>query len=485
MSDDTSRAQRQPRPLPMCPESESAIIVAILAQHMNPDLAVDELDPSDFMDSENRIAWKGIVELHRAGLPTDVPGLKDWIVRNGHSGTISPNNMQHKLGVVPYVSDMQKHVQMVKKHARLRNLILACKNIEIQGYDAGDNIEEFIESAESEIYKASVDRSSGKVIHHLRDCVHDMFSAIQKELEDRLAGRVTSVCTGLTRLDAMIGGLRNGELVVIPARPSMGKTAFMLNIATHVAQLDATPRLGAHVISLESPRENVTARVVAAEGNVDVERIRQRQFSPDDWSSLTPACQRAGKLPITIDERKGLTISQIRGSIRRAQAELRKSDAAGNITQKLGIVCVDYLQLIRNQVRSGSREEAVSQIAYELLTMAGDFDVPVVALSQLNRDCEKRDDKRPRMSDIRESGAIEQAANIIVALYRDDYYDKKSADAGLAEAIVLKSKDTRTGTVKVKFTPAWMRFDNLEEREPTDRPMGNSEPHWQERDSGE
>lgn len=460
----------------MCLASEASVVAAILAQRMSPDLAVDELEPNDFMDPQNRIVWKGIVELHQANLPVDVPAVKDWIVRNNLVASLNPADMQSKLALVPYVSDLSKHVQMVRQHSRLRALIATCQRVALTGFDAGGDIEGFIAEAESEVYRSASARSSGKVVHHLRDCVHDMWTAIQKEIKDRAEGRSTSVCTGLTQIDRMIGGLRNGELIIIPARPSMGKTAIMLNIATHVAAIDVAPRVGVHVISLESPRENVTARIVAADAPIDVEKIRQRSFLPGDFSNMTPACERVAKLPITIDERKGLSIAQIRGSIRRSQVELRKIDGAGNVTQRLGLVCVDYLQLIRHQTRSGNREEAVSQIAYELLTMAGEFDVPVIALAQLNRAVEARDDKRPRMSDIRESGAIEQAANIIVALYRDDYYDKESKEKGLAEAIVLKSKDTRTGTVKIKFTPAWMRFDNLESDEPVDNPPNYQDP---------
>ena len=470
MSDDT-----EPRPLPMCLESEAAVIATILAQKSNPDVAVSELDPSDFMDTTNRVIWKGVVELHKTGMPVDIPAVKDWLTRNGLVGMVDPNDMQRKLALTPYVTDLDQHIQQVRQHSRLRALMNTCSRIAIEAYDAGGDIETFISESESAVYKSATERSAGKQIHHLRDCIHELFTSIAAEIQARQSGECVSICTGLTQVDRLIGGLRNGELIVIPARPSMGKTALMLNIATHVASTMTTPRVGAHVISLESPRENVAGRVVCAEGKINMEYIRQRKFPDGSFASLTPACATAAKLPITIDERKGLTIAQIRGSVRRAQAELRKVNAAGDVTQRLGLLCIDYLQLVRHTTRSGSREEAVGQIAYELLAMAGEFDLPVIALAQLNRAVESRDDKRPRMSDIRESGAIEQAANIIVALYRDDYYDKNSEDVGICEAIVLKSKDTRTGTARIKFTPEWMRFDNLASDSETENVQ-----HWQE-----
>ena len=450
------------RPPPSCPESESAIIVAAITQRADLDVVIGELETGDFTEPGNRVIFMAAAELHKAQMPVDIPAVQDWLQRNNKTGLVDPIRMQERLMAAPYVSDVEKHIRRVKQHSRLRKLIATCQEIAARGYSA-ENIEEFITLAESEVYKVAAERSGGRVIHHLRDCVRDLFQSMQAEIEAERDGRAVVARTGLTRLDTLIGGLRNGQLIIIAARPSMGKTALLLNIAANVAGTECTPRLGAHVISLESPRDNVTARTIAAEGRVDVELITQRKIV--DWAAMLKAANETAKLPITIDDRSGLTLAQMRASIRRAQAELRKVDEHGRVTQKLGLVCVDYLQLVRHTIKGGNREQEVGAVAQELLNMAREFEVPMVALAQLSRSCESREDKRPLMKDLRESGAIEQAANIIVALYRDDYYDKNSPVKNVAEAIVLKSKDTRTGVVHLRFSPQWMRFDNLADEE--------------------
>lgn len=447
-------------PLPCCLESEGAVIVAALTQRGDLDKAVGELQPEDFMDPEWQRIWTGILELNEAKVPVDIPAIKDWLNRKGLVRTIDPERMQRTLMVSPYVTDIEKHVHQVQLFARLRRVLSTCQRIAAEAYGAPDDIDAFIARAEADMYRVAAATGSTRVIHHLSDCVRDLFQRMQYECQD---GSVFAR-TGLTKLDEMIGGLRPGKFVVIPARPSMGKTALVLNIGTHVASLEMIPRLAVHVISLESQRDEVTSRIIADKSEVDIEKISQSKIHDEDWPNLAVGAQTAFKLPMTIDDRRGLTLGQIRSSIRRAQAELRKVEN-GVVVQKLGVVLVDYIQLIQNPIRGGTRDQEVGAVAQGLHDLAGEFNVCIVALAQLSRACEARSDKRPVMSDIRESGAIEQAADVIVALYRDEYYNKESPDKGIAEAIVLKSKNTRTGTVRIAFQPQWMRFRNLENEE--------------------
>jgi len=464
----------------MCLSSEAAVIASVLAQPGGLDLAVDALDVGDFENPTNRVVFKAISELHTLKLPVDIPAVKDWLVRNGHVGVVDPEAMQRALSMTPYVSNVAEHIRLVKQHSRLRTFINTARRLSIEAYDAGDDIEGFLGRAEADVYHTIADGGSVKVIHHIKDTVREFFQNMSEELQAREQGRLVRASTGIKSLDRLIGGLYNGQLVVVAARPSMGKTALLLNMATHVATTNATPRIGSHVVTMESDRLNVTARIISADARYAVERLVQSNVGKDDWGTITDACARCAAMPVTIDDRSGLTLAQIRSSVRRAQAELRKVEQDGTVTQQLGAVFVDYLQLCKHAIRGGSREQEISAVAYGLLDIAKEFRVPVVALSQLNRDCEKRDDKRPKMSDIRESGAIEQAANVILALYREDYYKPNTEDAGLVEIAVLKSKDSKTGTIKVRFSKASTRFDNLSEDERSPEPDREYPEHWQE-----
>lgn len=449
---------------PRCPESEGAVLVAALTQRADLDLVVDSLGEEDFTAAGDRAIWRAVTELHKSGMVVDIPAVQDWLLRHKYTDTVDPDRMQMRMMASSYVSEVAKHVRQVRQFSQLRKLQGACYRIATEAYRPQEDIERFVSDAEAEIYRVAAERGSANdSVYTIKECVQDLFTGMQREIA---GGGPAGVTTGLEGLDRIIGRLLPGQLTIVAARPSMGKTALLLNIAAHVASFDATPALGAHVISLESPRQNVAARVVADCGSVNIEHIAQRKIQPEDFSRLTQACKLSSELRLTVDDRAGLTLSQIRSSIRRAQARLRVVDDSGATTQKLGLVCLDYLQLVRHQIRGGNREQEVGAIAYGLLEMAREFDVPVIALAQLSRECEKREDKRPRMADLRDSGAIEQAANVIVALYRDEYYNPESADRGLAEAIVLKSKDSRTGAVKIVFEPQWMRFSNLDPEDP-------------------
>jgi replicative DNA helicase len=289
------------------------------------------------------------------------------------------------------------------------------------------------------------------------------------------------VPTGFDRLDKKCAGLHKGDLYIVAGRPGMGKTSFVLNLAVNVAAPrrvktgDANDPLGSGEVeqpgwgvgffSLEMPREQLASRLLAVEARVDVSRIRSGSIKHEDWNKLTDAAAKVGRLPIWLDDTPALGLLDLRAKIRRLKAEITRKIGDGPEAQDLGLIVIDYLQLMSGRKGAASREQEISELSRGLKQLAKEMSVPVMALSQLNRSVETRTtkDKRPQLSDLRESGAIEQDADTIIFIYRDEYYFQESPDRGVAEIIIAKQRNGPTGTVKVRFTPEFTRFDNLAE----------------------
>lgn len=449
--------------LPYDAGAEWAIVAACIAQPKDSKLdhVVGSVQPADFFDIGCRSVFAAIVELHASKMAIDVVSIRGWLDRRGLLQQVDYDDFREGLSNHPWVRDVVPHVAQVRRLARLRRLIETCQRLAAEGRSATDNAEEFIAHAESAIYESVASTESGKIVYTLKESTISLYERVSAELKARQDGTSVTTDTGIIGLDNIIGPLRPGQLVVIAARPSLGKTALMLNISAWVAQHG----IGAHVISLETNRENIAGRVIAANGEVSISAVMSGKLYNEDQKRLVAAIGRISKLPITIDDRSGLNIPQIRASIRRAAAELKRVDSSGNTTQRLGLVCLDYLQLAHAQVGRGNREQEVSAVAYGLLELAGEFGVPIIALSQLNRGVEGRKDRRPLMSDIRESGAIEQAASIIIALYRENEENRGKEEESV-EAIVLKSKDSAVGATRLIFRPEWMQFSQDMNNEP-------------------
>jgi replicative DNA helicase len=292
--------------------------------------------------------------------------------------------------------------------------------------------------------------------------------------------RITGVSTGFSRYDDMTAGLHDGDLTIIAARPGMGKTSFVLNMAANVASPksreaaeDPNERweeagTGCAVFSLEMPREQLANRMLCSEARVDVSKMRTGHLNQQDWSSLTQAASFLSNLPIWIDDSPSLTILDLRAKVRRLQSDFDIVDGEGRRTRRLGVVVVDYLQLMKGRDGAPSREQEISEISRGLKALAKELKVAVIALSQLNRAVETRSEKskRPQISDLRESGAIEQDADNICFIYRDDYYNREaSEEPNVAELIIAKQRNGPTGTAKVRFDHQYTRFDNLADGE--------------------
>jgi replicative DNA helicase len=318
-------------------------------------------------------------------------------------------------------------------------------------------------------------------VRPVKDAIHGAFDIIVAA--SKRGEGITGIPTGFTGVDRKVAGLHNGDLYIVAARPGMGKTAFVLNVALNVAipRRIATaepddpygageveqPGYGVAFFSLEMPREQLASRLLASEARVDASRIRSGQVRNDDWNKLTDAAARIGRLPVWLDDTPALTLLDLRAKVRRLQADIARGSGDGPPAERLGLVVIDYLQLMQGRRDAGSREQEISELSRGLKQLAKEMQVPVIALSQLNRSVETRTtkDKRPQLSDLRESGAIEQDADTIFFIYRDDYYFPESPDRGVAEIIIAKQRNGPTGKVKVRFSPEFTRFDNLADEE--------------------
>lgn len=485
----SSRVQAVENPLPVegrVPphdlDAEAAVLSAVMLDPAALDRVVD-LKPEYFYSEAHRRIFEACLELRQSGQPVDVVQVGSWLKDRQRLAQVGGMGyLGEILDAAPVVANVAAYGQIIHEKYRIRQLILACQKVSAQGYGDYGDPQSFIDGAEQAIY--NIARTSSKQsTERLLDVMKKSF----KRLNDAVArgDRITGVPTGFDRFDRMTAGLHEGDLTIVAARPGMGKTSFVLNVAANVAspkgrEVDGDPSqrwedqgVGAVVFSLEMPREQLANRLVCSEARVDVSKMRTGFLSPQDWSKLTQAASFLGSLPIWIDDSPGLTIIELRAKVRRLQAEYDTFDAEGRKLRKIGLVVVDYLQLMKGRDGVQSREQEISEISRGLKGLAKELGVPVIALSQLNRAVETRSEKskRPQISDLRESGAIEQDADNIIFIYRDDYYNREdSAEPNVAELIIAKQRNGPTGTAKVRFDKQWTRFDNLAEGEYEDEP---------------
>jgi replicative DNA helicase len=458
-------------------DAEAAVLSAVMLDPGALDRIVD-LKADHFYSEAHRRIFEACLELKSHGSPVDVAVVASWLRDRQRLQQVGGMGyLAQVLDAAPVVANVAAYGDIIREKFRVRQVILACQKVAAQGYGDYGEPQSFIDAAEQAIYNIS--RVSGKqTVEKLLDVMKKSF----KRLNDAVArgDRITGVSTGFDRYDRMTAGLHEGDLSIVAARPGMGKTSFVLNLAANVAspknrEMASDPNarwedsgVGAIIFSLEMPREQLANRLVCSEARVDVSKMRTGFLTPQDWSKLTQAASYLGSLPIWIDDSSGLTLLEVRAKVRRIQSEFEVRDDEGRKVKKIGLVIIDYLQLMKGREGAQSREQEISEISRGLKQLAKELEVPVMALSQLNRAVETRSEKskRPLISDLRESGAIEQDADNIVFIYRDDYYNKEdSAEPGIAELIVAKQRNGPTGTAKVRFDKQWTRFDNLSEGE--------------------
>ncbi len=434
-------------------EAEQSVLGGLLLDNLAWDRAAELLTDSDFYRYEHRLIFSAIAGLVQHSRPADVITVFEQLQSLGKSDDCGGLAYLNALAQsVPSAANMRRYAEIVRERAVLRKLIAASDEIATAAFNReGRQVSQILDDAETKILKIGEEgdrqrqgfQSIDKLVVALVDRVN--------ELHDSGAEDVTGVRTGYFELDSMTAGLQKGDLIVLAARPSMGKTAFALNIAEHVSVQEELPVV---VFSMEMGASQLALRMVGSLGRINQQNLRTGKLKDDEWGRLTEAVDKLGKVNMFIDETAGLTAAELRARARRMARQFGGT---------LGLIVVDYLQLMSGSGGSDeNRATELGEISRGLKALAKELQCPVIALSQLNRSVEARPDKRPMMSDLRESGAIEQDADIIMFIYRDDYYTKDaSKEPGVAEIVIAKQRNGPVGTVKLAFLKPLTRFENL------------------------
>jgi replicative DNA helicase len=431
-------------------EAEEAVIGGILVDNTAVDRVLELVTPEDFYRDAHRKIMGAMVDLSARMEPIDLVTLADALKgRNELQDVGGATYLAELVERVPTAANVGYYARIVKDKAILRQLIRTTNEIAMRCYEAPAEVENFVDEAEHSVYQIA-ERKTRPSFFRVRDIVVESMKAVEQLYERREL--VTGVPSGFTDLDRKTAGLQSGDLIIVAGRPSMGKTALALNVAQHAA-LDA--RTGVAVFSLEMSKEQLVFRLLCSEARVDQSKVRAGFAAERDYPKLAIAAERLAEAPIYIDDTPALGVMELRAKARRLKREREAN---------LGVIVVDYLQLMRGTT-SDSREQEISSISRSLKALAKELSVPVIALSQLNRQVESRADKRPVMADLRESGAIEQDADVILFLYRPWVYDPKNADEREAEIIIGKQRNGPIGTVPLTFFAEYTRFENRAEEE--------------------
>jgi len=432
---------------PQSIEAEESVLGGVLLDNAALDRALEFVTADDFYRESHRKIMRAMLDLSQRGEPVDLVTLSETLKMRGEitdvGGAVYLAELAEK---VPTAANITYYARIVRQKAILRGLIQTATEIATMGYEATANVDEFLDQAEHKIFEIS-ERKVRPTFFRIRDIMVDSMKAIEQLYERKEL--VTGVATGFVDLDRMTAGLQPSDLIVIAGRPSMGKTAFALNIAQHAAMSSQT---GVAVFSLEMSKEQLVLRLLCSEARVDMSKVRAGFAAERDFPKLAMAASRLSEAPIYIDDTPALSVLELRAKARRLKRE-RES--------KLGLVIVDYLQLMRGH-DADNREQEISGISRSLKALAKELSVPVIALSQLNRQVETRAEKKPVMADLRESGAIEQDADVIAFLYRPIVYDK-NAEERAAEVIIAKQRNGPIGNVPLTFMSEYTRFENRAE----------------------
>ena len=433
-------------------ESESSVLGGLLLDNNAWDRVGDILNDGDFYRHEHQLIFDAIGKMINAGKPADVITVYEQLQSAGKAEEIGGLLYLNQLAqYVPSATNIRRYAEIVRERAILRKLVTASDEIATNAFNPqGKPVERILDEAEQKIFAIGEEGSRMKQgFQSLDSLVVDLLDRVQDMADN--PQDVTGVPTGFADLDRMTSGLQAGDMVVLAARPSMGKTSFAVNIAEHVALNEGLP---VAIFSMEMGAAQLAVRIVGSIGRVNQGNLRTGKLTDDEWPRLTEAIERLRTVSLHIDETPGLTPSELRANARRLARQCGK----------LGLIVVDYLQLMSGSGSgsgSDNRATELGEISRGLKMLAKELQCPVIALSQLNRSVEQRTDKRPMMSDLRESGAIEQDADIIMFIYRDDYYNKDSKEPNIAEVIIGKQRNGPTGTVKLFFQKNQTRFENL------------------------
>ncbi len=432
-------------------EAEQAVIGSMLTDKDAVQSAVEKLVVDNFYREDNKLIFEAIMNLYNRSEPIDLITVKDELTSMGSFEKVGGFEYLATLpDKVPTTANVEKYISIVEEKAILRNLIKTANEIIDLGYDATEDIEDIMAGAEKKIFNI-IQNKNQKTYTPIKDVLIDSFAKLEELYNQK--SKITGVPTGFIDLDNRTAGLHGSDLILIAARPAMGKTAFALNITAHAAIRENVP---VAVFNLEMSKEQLVNRILCMEAMVDSNKLMTGKLDEDDWTKLAGVIGPISDSGIYIDDTPGISITEIRTKCRKLKME-----------KNIGLVVIDYIQLIQGSgnKKNGSREQEIAEISRSLKILAKELNVPVIALSQLSRAVEQRQDHRPMLSDLRESGSIEQDADIVMFLYRDDYYNPQSEEKDLTEVILAKHRAGSIGTVKLVWMGNYTKFGNLSTRE--------------------
>ncbi len=434
---------------PQSVEAEQAVLGGLMLDPNAYDRIADQLNDSDFYRRDHQLIYRAIAELAQKSKPFDAVTLGEWFESMGLAEQVAGGAYLIELAsTTPSAANIVAYAEIVRDKAVLRQLIDVGTGIVNDGFQPdGRDSDMILEEAEKQVLAIAQSRTSGRSdFTDVQKALVEAFDVLQTRYAN--GGSVTGLPTGYTEFDELTAGLQKTDLIILAARPAMGKTTLALNMAEFAAFKSKQP---VAVFSMEMSASQLALRLISSVGRVNAQRLRTGQLEDEDWSRVTSAIRQLKEVKIFIDDEPGLSPVKLAAKARRLKRE-----------HGLGLIVIDYLQLMSVPGNSENRATEISEISRSLKGLAKELQVPVIALSQLNRSLETRADKRPVMADLRESGAIEQDADMIVFIYRDDYYNKEnSPDKGLAEVIIGKQRSGPTGSIKLKFFGEYTRFDNL------------------------
>lgn len=434
------------RVLPHSIEAEQSVVGSMLMDKEAILTASEILMPDDFYGRQYGVLFESIVELYNEGKPVDMVTLRERLREKDVPPEVaSVEFIRDLINAVPTSINIKHYADIVKEKALLRKIIKVNEEIEGMCYLGKEKLEVILGETEKKIFNLVQSRNTGDYMP-IKEVVIRTLEKI--EAASKTKGNVTGIATGFYDLDYMTAGLQPSDFILIGARPSMGKTALVLNLAQYIAIRNNVPTA---IFSLEMSREQLMNRMFAMEARVDSQNLRTGDLSDSDWEKLIESAGVIGKSNLIIDDTPGISIGELRSKCRKYKLE-----------HNLSLVIIDYLQLMTGNGRTDSRQQEISEISRSLKALAREIQAPVIALSQVNRACEARPDHRPMMSDLRESGSIEQDADVIMFLYRDEYYNKDSDKKGIAELIIAKQRNGSIGTVNLAWLPNLTKFANLE-----------------------
>ena len=428
-------------------EAEQAVLGSMLTDKDAVISAIEVLKEDAFYREDNKAIYAAILSLYNRSEPIDIITLKAELTAEGKFEKVGGLEYLAELPEkVPTTANVEKYIKIVEEKAALRELIKTANEIIELGYDPTEDLDMIMDNAEKKIFNIMQNKNQ-KGYAPIKDVLVDTFAQLEELYNQKQ--HITGVATGFVDLDYKTAGLHNSDLVLIAARPAMGKTAFAVNIATNAAVRGNVP---VAMFSLEMSKEQLVNRILCSEAMVDSNKVRTGKIEDEDWIKIAGAIGPLSEAQMFIDDTPGISINEIRVKCRKLELE-----------KNIGLVVIDYLQLVQGTGKRGSsREQEISEISRSLKILAKEINVPVIALSQLSRAAEQRPDHRPMLSDLRESGAIEQDADIVMFLYRDDYYNEDSEKKNIAEVILAKHRAGSTGTVELLWLGNYTKFVNID-----------------------